>query len=754
MSRGYREGSHIRLLTAASLVGPLLLAVPAAAQEPPADDPSFSNEEAVSDEEWEQASPAERDAAAEDEAARPAISDSEFEDTLPELEDDALDDLLARAPEAAPRADAPPLDDPDLEELRRIQPVEIDPEALARTLTPIEFFALTDLPPPNDEAAEPMDEVRYYLVTEGFEQVGLEDDFLDYSALEEGDGASDNAAMLRARANADGELAERLFRSRGYFDATVSSEVILPPEADGRYRVVVAATPGEQYTFSDVSVVGEDEAIPPGLVSDNMPLEAGDPVVADDVIAAEASVSLVFPFNGYPFAEVEQHAILLDEESKTADYVLPVDLGPRSRFDDIIVEGDEVFDPEHVKLLSRFEEGDLYDVRLQDDLREAMIATSLFNSVSIEPVQTGEYNEDGTMDVDLLVRQAEGPPRSLTAEVGYGTGEGARIEGAWIHRNLFPPEGALEARATAGTREQAASLFFRRSNAGARDRTVLLGAEAGRSDFPAYNAYSLAFRGRISRESTPIWQKKWAYTYGAELIATNEDQMGDPAIFDFDTAYLIGAVPGQLTYDASNDLLNPTRGWKASVRVSPEAALGDGGFRPYVSARGDVFGYFPINEDFTLAGRVRLGTIQGIGRDELAPSRRFYGGGGGSVRGYGFQDLTPREEILVPPTEEELEEDPDAEPTIDYIRLGGRSTNEVAIEARYRFGNFGVVGFLDAGQVYESTIPDFSGLQYGAGIGGRYYTNFGPFRADIAIPLNPKFDQADFAIYVSIGQAF
>ena len=32
-----------------------------------------------------------------------------------------------------------------------------------------------------------------------------------------------------------------------------------------------------------------------------------------------------------------------------------------------------------------------------------------------------------------------------------------------------------------------------------------------------------------------------------------------------------------------------------------------------------------------------------------------------------------------------------------------------------------VVGFVDAGQVYEGTVPDFSDLRFGAGIGGRYY---------------------------------
>src|SRR3546814_2958020 len=76
-----------------------------------------------------------------------------------------------------------------------------------------------------------------------------------------------------------------------------------------------------------------------------------------------------------------------------------------------------------------------------------------------------------------------------------------------------------------------------------------------------------------------------------------------------------------------------------------------------------------------LAGRVRVGSIVGAARERLAPSRRFYAGGGGSVRGFGYQELGPK--------------DPNNDP------IGGRSVNELAFEARYRFGNFGVVGFVD-----------------------------------------------------------
>ncbi|MBA2771476.1 MAG: BamA/TamA family outer membrane protein, partial [Sphingomonas sp.] len=112
----------------------------------------------------------------------------------------------------------------------------------------------------------------------------------------------------------------------------------------------------------------------------------------------------------------------------------------------------------------------------------------------------------------------------------------------------------------------------------------------------------------------------------------------------------------------------------------------------------------------------------------------FYAGGGGSVRGFGYQQLGPR--------------DPEGRP------LGGLSLVEGAAEVRYRFGNYGIVGFVDAGQVYENSIPDFSGVRMGIGLGARYYTNFGPLRIDVATPLGRKEGESRFNLYISIGQAF
>jgi translocation and assembly module TamA len=66
------------------------------------------------------------------------------------------------------------------------------------------------------------------------------------------------------------------------------------------------------------------------------------------------------------------------------------------------------------------------------------------------------------------------------------------------------------------------------------------------------------------------------------------------------------------------------------------------------------------------------------------------------------------------------------------------------------------VAFVDAGSAYPDFLPDF-GLfapRVGAGLGVRYYTDFGPVRVDVGMPLNRREGDPPFGIYVSLGQAF
>ena len=658
---------------------------------------------------------------------------------------DSEDAASATAQAPAPQVDGVPVPAlADGDAVEAIGDAPISDSELAAPLPPLENFDVEPV-----QFAEPEDdsdnvEIAYTVQVNGLSDaddstdVDLADLFGDLSALYDGDGKADNAAMIRARLSADGELMQRILASEGYYDAVVDTRIDRGPREEGQERrrrsttAVIDVKPGKRYTLADI-IIEADPTVPPNLIADNFPLSVGEPIVAQRIQGAEAAIALKLPEEGYPFAKVGQRDILLDGATGDGVYTLPVDIGKRSRFGGIETTGDLAFDAEHVEVLARFKRGDLYDSRMVDDLRQALVATGLFATVAAEPQPTGESAGDDTEYVTMLVTQQEGPPRTLAASAGYGTGQGIRVEGSWTHRNLLPPEGALTFRGVLGTQEQGIGATLRRSNAGRRDRTFELVTEVTRNTYDAFNAITGRVGARVNYDSTPIWQKKFTYAYGVELIATREDD------YDFATGnrsydfYTILGLTGQVGMDRTDSLLDPTKGFRITSLIQPEGSLA-GSFSPYARLRTDISGYYPVTDSIVLAGRVRVGSIVGAARERLAPSRRFYAGGGGSVRGFGFQELGPK--------------DPNNDP------IGGRSVNEAAFEARYRFGNFGVVGFVDAGQVYRSSAPTFQNLRFGAGIGARYYTNFGPMRLDVATPIGRKPGEARVSVYVSIGQAF
>ena len=196
-------------------------------------------------------------------------------------------------------------------------------------------------------------------------------------------------------------------------------------------------------------------------------------------------------------------------------------------------------------------------------------------------------------------------------------------------------------------------------------------------------------------------------------------------------------VPLSLRYDSTDSLLDPTRGIRVTASVAPYYSYGHSA-APFFQSKAALSGYYSLDEDsrYVLAGRIGLGSVAGADLDEIPATRRFYAGGGGSVRGYAYRSLAP----LGP-----------------YYQLtGGRSLFEASVEARIKITNtIGIVPFFDAGMAFESQVPNFKEqLQFAAGLGLRYYTPIGPIRVDVAAPLNPRKGDKPVALYISIGQAF
>ncbi len=547
------------------------------------------------------------------------------------------------------------------------------------------------------------------------------------SALKQGEGKVANTAQIDRRAREDRDLLDQILRTSGYYDAQIDSEV--ENGRDGKLLVRFLVAAGPRYRFQNVTVDGLDAAgVKAAEFAKTFGIAAQDTIDADAIVAGQQNLEKSLKDSGYPFAKVADPEIVVDHDVRSGTLAMKVETGGARRFGEIRIKNKKPpFDAKHVATIARFRAGQPYDQTGVEDLRRALVATGLAGAVDVTPVPAASPDF-----ADIEVGLELSPVHTIAGELGYGTGEGLRAEVSWTHRNLIKPEGAVTLRAVIGTREQLGGVVLRQSNFRKRDHVLNAHFLLSNINRQAYDAKTVEVAANLERQSNIVWQKRWTWSFGTELIATDERDVTAGRLGIRQT-YFIGALPLSLGYDRSDNLLDPRTGFRLGVRLSPEVSL-RGRVFGYLRAQVDGSAYVPVGARTVLAGRVRLGTIAGASAAGLAPSRRFYSGGGGSVRGYGYQSIGPRDAFNDP--------------------VGGRSLAEFALEARIRFGDFGIVPFIDGGNIYSRSVPDFSGFRYGAGIGGRYHSSFGPIRIDVGTPINPRKGDSPVTVFVSLGQAF
>ena len=574
------------------------------------------------------------------------------------------------------------------------------------------------------------DEQNYRILFSGLENVDTNrifERFNAISSLQNQPSQGANRSQILRRAKNDLELLDQLLRLEGYYDNLSEYQIVssAPNEGAIDVDVIFSVVPGKRYRFGEINLVGIENSADEQFLRNALSFQSGDPVQQDAIVDSKALLFSRLVENGYVFGKVGQEELLIDHARQEGDLTLPVTPNGKYDFGRIVTAPDAILSGKHLETIARFDTGDLYQLSQVDDLRQALFATSLVSAVEITPVK-GANNQ-----VDLNVEIEPAPPRTVAGLAGFNTGEGFRVEASWEHRNFFPPEGAINIAGVLGTREQAVGVTYRRNNFQGRDRVLTSRFALRNQNLDAFNARSLDLAIGYERQTTLIFQKKWAWNIGLEYSLSDEE-----AIFEGVESrelFNILALPAGLAYDNSDDLLDPTKGFRLSARIAPETSTGVDAIA-YFKSQIDGSIYQKIREDLVFAGRVRFASITGAPTSSIAPSRRNYAGGGGSVRGFGFQDIGPVD----------INGDPS----------GGRGLAEFAIEARYRIGSFGIVPFLDAGGVSAGALPDFNDLRFGAGIGLRYYTSFGPVRIDVGTPLSRRDGENVIAVAISLGQAF
>jgi len=507
---------------------------------------------------------------------------------------------------------------------------------------------------------------------------------------------------------------------------TMSFTEQVTPDA-GKIAVTITVSPGPVFTFGRVNVRGGD----PRQAASDAGLVRGEFASSRTVLAAETALVRAWQKEGHPYAAISGRKVVADHPTRTVDVSISVDPGPVVRLGRTIVVGAKDVDADFLARQAEIPEGEIYSPDILEKSRKNLAKLDALASVSVRVAE--EPGPDGVAPV--IVDVSERKFRTIGAGATYSSTEGAGAEAYWMHRNLLGEAETLKLEAQIGRVFEAShwdqydasfSVLFGKPGIWGPDTRLDMRAVVLQEDPDPYYRRGVVLESIISREMNDYLTLTWGLSYD---WARTDDAFG---WHDYSTL----SVPLIAKYDSRDNVLDPTSGIFARVIGEPQFELTSNSL--FFKGDSELRLYRALDEDgrFVLAARGLAGSIFGADIVEIPPHRRFYAGGAGSVRGYAYLNVGPR---------------------IDgYGATGGLARVEGSLEARIKVTEtIGLVPFVDAGLVTEDS--DFSGDQefaVGVGLGLRYFTSVGPLRLDLAVPLEPRSSDPEFAVYVGIGQAF
>lgn len=547
--------------------------------------------------------------------------------------------------------------------------------------------------------------------------------------------SGDLGLLIRARDDRERLVAALYENARygGTVKITVAGQDIdsIPPNPtfnrSAPVPVVIDVTPGPVFTLGNVRLEGDVA----GRDLEQYGLVTGGDAGSLAIIKAGNKLVEDLKAEGRPLAELTTRQAVANHANNSVDLTMAAVGGPVAPLGDVSIKGPRTVDADFIRRYSRLNGGEAYSPEKLRKAADRLRKLSVFSSVSIKEASALAPNGS----IPLTIEVSEGKHRYLGVGAQYSTTEGIGLQGYWGHRNLFGRaeslriEGAvsrLGEASNAKDMDYSAGIIFTKPGVITPETTFTASLKAKTEHPDSYDARSVTGYAGFSYEfndydtASAGFEVEWTDT---------DDAFGN-------NQYLTTSVPLEFVRDMRDDKLNPTEGFRAAVSAKPSFEALNGTI--FSTFEGSTTGYKGLGSDdqVVLAGKIAGGVLIGASSLEDVPAtRRFYAGGGGSVRGYSYQEISPYNDA--------------GEAT------GGRSYIVSSVEARIKVTEtIGLVPFVDAGVVSSDFAPDFSDFRAGAGLGLRYATPFGPLRLDVAMPLKKYEGGSSFGIYAGIGQAF
>ncbi len=547
-----------------------------------------------------------------------------------------------------------------------------------------------------------------------------------------------NDQYSKQKLAADLETLRSFYLNRGYLEFNIESTQVGISTDRKKIFITVNISEGKKYTVTDVKVGGE-LLVPEEEIRKLIKIQPGDIFSRELVNESSTAISDRLGNDGYAFANVNA-VPEVDKEKQTVAFTFFVDPGRRVYVRRINVNGNTRTRDEVVRREIRQMEGGWYSNTKIRRSKERLDLLGYFSDVNVETPPVPDAQDQ----VDMNVSVTEKPTGNVQAGVGYSQGSGMTFQGSISQANIFGSGKALSLGLNTSKTSSTASISY--TNPYFTPEGVSRGFDLYyRKSDPSQlqlGQYNTASKGGALRFGVPMSEYDYVnLSAGYEQSEITLENGATGRYVDFVAAYgnRYDQLPASISWvrDGRDSSYYPTRG--ALRKISLEAGLPGGDLRYYKLNLQQMW-FYPLNKTFTFMLNGEFGYGGGYSGKDMPFLLNYYAGGLGSVRGYRYASIGPKELS----TED---------------ALGG--DRRVVANAEILFPMPGLKGdksvrlslFADAGGIWGSeqyyaedgttTLNrrqqmNFADMRYSAGLSLGWISPVGPLKFSVAKALRPQ----------------
>ncbi len=427
---------------------------------------------------------------------------------------------------------------------------------------------------------------------------------------------------------------------------------------------------------------------------------------------AKATLLKTAQFLGYFDAKFTRSQVLITKKDNSADVFIDFDIGKRYSINQVVYKQD-LYAKNFLQRWQTFEATVPYRASYVRELTVNLQNSGYFKKVRVVPDLLLATNHQLPLIVDL----EPATENSVGIGLGFATDTGARLKSNWLRPHTNRHGHVVESNGSVSRLRQDLSLSYR----------------VPQHRNPAHNSYSLDI-GLLNKKTDDTYSQLRTLE-ASEHRLTKNNWRRDIFLRIENERFDVGETKDKI------NLLLPGIGFsrvKSSGGVHPEK----GQFFSFqvMAARRDFFSDINMsrvsaaakwltswNKKHYLITRAELGALNTDSFTRVPTTHRFFAGGDSSVRGYSYQQISPRND--------------------DDEATGGQFLTTASIEYnRYFTEKFAIAAFVDAGRAFNDSDDP---TRIGVGLGLRWRSPVGPLRIDLAHGIDDN--NSPYRVHFTIG---